>query len=217
MTFQTDAQLQADVRSVTGKKVRFLRRAGMTPGNIYGHNVPSQAVQLKTDVLIRTLRHIPRTALMSISVAGERAPRPVLIRHLQRHPVTDVILHIDFYEVSMTEKMRTAVPVHVIGSTPAVDDFNGVVVQELNTVEVECLPGDLPSALEIDLSKVENVGESLYVRDLAVPEKVSVTVDPDVVVVRVAAPALEVEPEAEAEAEAEEEAAPAEAEQPEEE
>lgn len=210
MTFQTEAQLQADVRSVTGKRVRFIRRSGQTPGNIYGHNVESQAIQLNTDELVRTLRHVPRTALMTLNVAGERTARPVLIRHLQRHPYNDTILHIDFYQVSMTERMTTDVPIRVIGSTPAIDDFGGMVVQELNTVSVECLPGNLPSMLEIDLGKIESVGDSLHVRDLVAPSDVTILADPDAVVVRVASSAVTIEApteeaeEAEAEASAEE-------------
>src|SRR5687767_1728696 len=114
MTSQTQGQLKADVRTVVGKKVRFLRRSGFTPGNVYGHHVESQAVQLETEELVHTLRRTPRSALMTLNVSGERTPRPVLIRHLQRHPVNDAILHIDFYQVSMTEKMTTSIPVHVI-------------------------------------------------------------------------------------------------------
>jgi large subunit ribosomal protein L25 len=182
-----------------------MRRQGLTPANIYGHNVPSLAIQLDTNELIRTLRHVPRTALMRLAVQGEAAPRPVLIRQIQRHPVDDAILHVDFYQVSMTEKMRTEVPVHVVGSTPAIDDLGGILVQELNTVEVECLPADIPAAIEVDLSKIEAIGESLHIRDLMVPANVTVHGDPDAVVARVAAPELEEEAEAaEAEAAAEE-------------
>lgn len=208
MTIQTQAELRARPRTIKGKKVRFLRRRGVTPANIYGHNIPSTAIELDTDPLVRTLRHTPRTALMSLYIAGEQAARPVLIRLIQRNPIDDSILHIDFYQVSLREKMRTEVPVHLTGTSPAVEDLGGVLVQELNTVQVECLPTDLPQVIEADINGLCTFEDSLHVRDLTVPPGVTILTDPDVVVATVTPSAVRAELEAEA---AKEEAAQAEA------
>ena len=212
MTIQTQVELQAWPRTVLRKKVRVLRREGLTVANIYGHNIESKAIQLETEPFLRTLRHTPRTALMSLRVEGETARRPVLIRHIQRHPTSDAILHIDFYQVSLTETMHTEVPVHLVGTSLAVEDLGGMLLQELNTVEVECLPGDLPQAIEIDIGRLREVGDRIVVGDLAVPEGVTILNDPDVVVAMVSASTVREEIEAEeaaAEAEQAAEEAPA--------
>lgn len=202
MMIPTEAELRAQPRTALRKKVRFLRRQGLTPANIYGHNLESKAVQLETESLLRTLRHIPRTALLSLYVEGEQTPRPVLIRHIQRHPTTDAILHIDLYQVSLTEKMRTEVPVHLVGTSPAVDDLGGVLVQELNTVQVECLPRDLPHAIEVDIGQLQSLNDSIHVRDLTLPPGVTFLTDPDVVVATVRPSEVRAEIEAEAAEEA---------------
>lgn len=203
--------LSAAPRTVLGKKVKALRRTGVTPANVYGHKVESTAVQADTVELVHLLRAAGRNAIIDLKVEGEAAPRTVVVRNVERNPVTSQILHIDFFQVSMTEKMKAEVRVVLTGTSPAVADLQGVLLQMIESVAVEALPGDIPSEFEVDVSVLAQLESSVHVRDLRVDEsKVVITTDPDVVLARVASPRLAAAEEEEAAAAAEGAEAPAE-------
>lgn len=203
-------ELSVEPREVLGKKVAKLRRAGILPANIYGRS-GSVAVQLETLTLQRTLKEVAVNEVIDIKVSGERATRPAIIQRVQRHPITSGMLHADFYEVSLRDKMKADVPVVLIGESEAVKTFNGILLQPLDSLQVEALPLDLPEKIEVDVSVLEELESSIHVRDLAVPDKVTILTDGDVVVARIASPRLSIEGEEEAAAEEAEEAAEAEA------
>ncbi len=167
-------ELKVRPRTVTGKKVRFLRRSGVTPANIYGHGVESLAVEVETIPLRQILRGSGATTLVHLQVEGTRQPHTVMIRNVQVNAITGLPLHVDFYQVRMTERMRAEVSLHFVGSSPAVDRGEGILVYNTRTIEVQALPGDLPGSLEVDLSRLEEVHSTLYVRDLEVSDKVTV-------------------------------------------
>jgi large subunit ribosomal protein L25 len=195
-------QLSVEPRTVLGKKVKQLRRSGITPANVYGHKVESKALQANTVELTHALRGAGRNALIDLKVEGEGAPRTVVVRNIERNPVTDQLLHIEFFEVSMTETMKAEVRVVLSGTSPAVSDLQGVLLQMVETISVEALPGDIPSEFEANVDRLDQLESSLHVRDLNIDtSKITLLTDPDVVVARVAAPRL---------ATAEEEGAPAE-------
>jgi len=203
--------LTAAPRTLLGKKVKALRRTGVTPANVYGHKVESTAVQADTVELVHLLRAAGRNAIIDLKVEGEAAPRTVVVRNVERNPVTSQILHIDFFQVSMTEKMKAEVRVVLTGTSPAVADLQGVLLQMIESVAVEALPGDIPSEFEVDVSVLAQLESSVHVRDLRVDEsKVVITTDPDVVLARVASPRLAAAEEEEAAAAAEGAEAPAE-------
>src|SRR6476660_5796205 len=134
-----EIELQAEPRTVLGKKVARLRRAGITPANIFGHNVASQAIQLSTVDLTHTLRAARGTHLVRLCLAGEPGPRMVLVRQISRKPTTDQLLHVDFYEVSMTEKATVEIPIVLVGSAPIADSGDELVIQQIQSLAVECL------------------------------------------------------------------------------
>jgi len=203
--------LSAAPRTVLGKKVKALRRTGVTPANVYGHKVDSTAVQADTVELTHLLRAAGRNAIIDLTVEGESAARTVVVRNIDRNPVTSQILHIDFFQVSMTEKMKAEVRVVLTGTSPAVADLQGVLLQMIESVAVEALPGDIPSEFEVDVSVLTQLESSIHVRDLRVDEsKVTITTDPDVVLARVASPRLATVEEEEAAAAAEGAEAPVE-------
>jgi large subunit ribosomal protein L25 len=200
-----NAELQVAPRVVLGKKVAALRRGGQTPANVFGHRIDSQAVQADTAALTHLLRGITRNAIINLKVEGEPAPRTVVVRDLMRDPVTGRLLHVDFYQVSMTETMRADVPLVLIGTSEAVTTLGGVLLQTLESIAVEALPGDIPTQFDVDVSTLTQLEESIHVKDLGIDtSKLTLHTDPDVVVARVAAPRLV----------AVEEAAPAEGEAP---
>jgi len=195
-------QLELSVvpRAVLGKRVRALPRGGLTPANVYGHGVESRALQVDTGTLVCTLRSLERNAILSLHIGGEKAPRPVVVRDIQRNPVSDRILHVDFYQVSLTEKMRADVPLLLTGKAPAVDDFGGILLQSLESITVEALPTDMPSHVEVDISLLSGIDSSLHVKDLVLDPKLHLLTDPEVVIAKVAAPRLAAEIAAEEEA-----------------
>jgi large subunit ribosomal protein L25 len=199
-----DLALTVQPRTVLGKKVAALRRQGLTPANVYGHNVASTAIQADAHDLNLLVRRAGRTALIQLNVEGEREPRAVLVRDLQRRATTGVLLHVDFLQVSMRERLTVTVPIQMTGTAPVLETTDAVVFQNLDTLQVECLPGDIPQHIDADVSGLTDASISLHVRDLVVPAKVTVLNDPDVVVVSVTLRTAQAEVEAEEAAAAEE-------------
>jgi large subunit ribosomal protein L25 len=209
MTTETKALLTVVRRETLGKKVRAMRRAGTVPANIYGRHVESLAVQVSFDDLRSLLRHHNRNDILYVQVDGEE--RPTFIRDVQRNPVSDKILHVDFLQISLTEKVRMEVPIHIVGKAPAVETYGGILTHPSTEVMVEALPLNIPNMLEIDVSGLTEIGQTLHASDLVAPEGVTI-IHPDQTLVRVDLPAAEraEETEAAAVAEGEEGAVPAE-------
>lgn len=173
--------MKASLRQVKGKQVKALRRAGQLPAVIYGHGFEPIAITLDMHSTSRVLPTITSSHLVVVDVDGTR--HTTLVRERQRHPVLGSLLHIDFLEVSLTEKLRTAVSIVQQGESPAVKNFNAVIVSQLERLEVEALPNDLPERFTVDLSVLQKVGDSIHVRDLPVPAGVQILTDPDEIVV----------------------------------
>ncbi len=191
-----DNALKVAPRSVTGKKVAQLRRAGQTPANVYGRRLDSTSVQVETAELTHLLRAMGRNALVALSIEGEAAPRTVMVREVARNPLNGNVVHVDFYQVNMTEKMKADVPVVLTGTSEAVLTYGGVLLQMVDVIHVEALPSDLPSEFIVDVSVMTQLDQAVHVRDLHLDtEKVSILSDPDIVLARVAAPRLATEEE----------------------
>ena len=205
-------ELDVQTREVVGKKVAQLRRQGFLPANVYGHGLDSVAVQVSTDDLEHTLKAAVANEVIDLKIAGERAARPVVIQKIQRNPLTSGVLHAEFYQVSLREKMRADVPLVVVGKSEGIDTYNGVLVHALEALHVEALPLDLPSRIEVDITPLAHLEDTIHIRDLVVPEGVSVLMDEDAVVVKVASPRVSGEEGEEAPTAAAEEAPAAEAE-----
>jgi len=193
----------AQSRTVVGKKVRFLRRQGWTPANVFGHAVDSTAIQLNTREMEHVLAHVSRNSLLSLEVEGG-TPATVLVKAVSRKPTTDELYHVDFYQVSMTEKLRANVPIVLTGAAPAAETYDAMILHAMDALHVECLPGDLPGQITVDLSRLMEIDDSIFVRDLDLPRGVTAMVGEDELVVKALAPKIEeaVEEEAEAAAEA---------------
>jgi len=200
--------LDAKPRAVVGKKVRFLRRNGVIPVNVFGHNVASQALEIERVALERALARAGTNALLTLSIAGTADTKPVLIRGYQRKPSTGALLHVDLYQVSMTEKLRTEVPLVLVGSAPGLT-LGGVLLKNLDAVDIECLPGDLVSAIEVDISGLTEIGQAISVGDLKLGAAITVLNPRETVVVKIMAMEKEEVVEAEAAPVAEAEAATA--------
>jgi large subunit ribosomal protein L25 len=192
---QATARLELAVapRQVLGKKVKGLRRQGITPANIYGHGVTSLAVQVPTHDLAHTIKVAGRNTMLELLVEGEKKLRPVFVHHVQRNPLNDDLLHVDFYEVSLKEKIRLEVPIVVVGEAPAVDLYHGILLQNVNAVTIEGLPAEMPPHIEVDVSGLAEIDDAIHVKDLSVSAGLSLLVDPELVVVKVVPPRVEAE------------------------
>jgi len=205
-------KLQASKRDILGKKTRFLRRQGITPAHLFGHGLESQALQCDTAKLKRVIARAGMTRLITLGIEGDKEPRSVFIREIQRDACTSELLHVDLFQIRKAEKIRVDVPIVLVGEAPAMKTKGYTLTQSLTSVSIECLPDKLPPQIEVDLSPLEEVGQAIHVRDIALSPDITVHNDPDQMVARVSEVYVEVEevvPEvaAEAEAEAEGEAA----------
>lgn len=178
-TFTLDAQ----PRTVTGKKVIQLRTQGLVPAIIYGSKISPVAVQIPYRPLQVALMKAGGTNLIEVSVDG--GTHVVLARDVQRDVIRGDILHVDFLAVDVNAKISTEVPVHVAGESPAEATRVGLLSHNVNTLTVEALPRDLISSIEVDVSGLKAIGDAVHVRDLNLGDKVTVLADPDEVVVRV--------------------------------
>ncbi len=194
--------LQASRRTVLGKQVGALRRQGKLPAILYGAHIQPIPITLETREAERVLRHMTTSSLVNIELEGQTYP--ALVRERQRDPIKNHLLHVDFQAVSLTEKIRANVGIELVGISPAVKDWNAILVTPLDELEVECLPQDLPERIAVDVSGLTNIGDGIRVSDLVISDKVRILNDPEeMVVIATAAEAEEVVAEVGAEVEPE--------------
>ncbi|MCX6705895.1 MAG: 50S ribosomal protein L25 [Candidatus Woesebacteria bacterium] len=178
--------LKAKVRKEVGRKVKLLRKEGILPANIYGKKIKSESIQIDLKEFLDVYKKVGDTKLFYIN------ERPVLVANIQKNPVSDALLHVDFHQVDLKEKVEAKVPVELTGESPAEKQSIGTVVQYLNEIEVEALPTDLPDKFEIDISKLTEVDQSIHVKDLPYDKsKIEVKTDLEEILVKVEPPQKE--------------------------
>jgi large subunit ribosomal protein L25 len=176
-------------RTTLGKAVRRLRHDGIIPANIYGRSRASRAVQLDAKEAQRVLASHGGASVLRLRLDG--AEQSAVIRHVKREPKSGKIQHIDFMHVDLSVTMHAHVSVRLVGEAPAVRIHGGTVLHLVDAVEVECLPADLPSALELDISHLEALDSVLHAGNLSLPLGVRLLTLPDEVLVKVASPRVE--------------------------
>jgi len=185
--------VEAEKRDLVGKKVKELRRGGKIPAVIYGKDLKSLPITLNRKIVTHTLSKVSSSTLLTIKINSDE--HAVLVREIQQDYLKHEIMHIDFLAVSMKEKLRTNVPLVHVGSAPVLKEFEALIVSGINEIEVECLPGDLPESIEIDLSGIKEIGSAIYVKDIPIPANVQFITDPEELVVVASAVKEEVEEE----------------------
>ncbi|SRR6266498_3477232 len=173
--------LKAVKRDVTGKQVKAMRRAGQLPAVIYGRRVEPIAITLNAHDASLILGKLTSSSLVTIQLDGKEYPS--LVREKQRNYIKGKITHVDFLAVSLTEKIRASVRIELAGVSPAVKDLNAVLVRNIEQLEVECLPTDLPERVIIDISKLNQVGDGIRVGDVNLSENVRILNDADEMIV----------------------------------
>ena len=216
-------ELNVTNREVLGKKVKHLRLQGITPVHLFGHGIDSLALQCDAAELERVLGQAGQTRLITLKLAKEKKPRTAVIREYDRDWRRGGLIHVDFYQVKMEEKIKLEVPVVLIGEAPALKAKTNMLEHELQTLTVECLPAKIPTRLEVDISSLAEADQAIRVKDVTIDKDVTILNNPDLVVAKISlrpvekveekvveeAVAAEAEAEAEAKAEVTEEGAEA--------
>ncbi len=184
-----DIKLNAEKREGTGKgPARRLRANGFTPAILYGPDTEPSMLSINSKDLARFFRQYGMAKkLIQLTVTGENEFRPVIVRDLQRDPVTGNFDHLDLYQVSMNKTINVTVPVTLVG-TPSGQEQGGITQQIIRELEIICLPGDIPNLVELDISEL-NIGDSLHVSDITI-EKVEILTEPRRAVVTVVPPTV---------------------------
>jgi len=179
--------LEAQERKILGKKVKNLRRNGQLPGHVFGKGLETEHVSVDGKTFLKTFKEAGETGLIDLKVGGEKV-RPVMVRGVQFDPVSGEPVHIDFYQVNLSEKVKVPVPLILIGEQPeSVHLGETIVLQSMNEIEVEALPADLIEKIEIDITVLKNIDDAVTVGQLNFDRsKLTIEADPEAIVVKLA-------------------------------
>ncbi len=178
-------ELKVTNREILGKKVKHLRRQGITPVHLFGHGIKSLALQCGTGELERVLGQAGQTRLISLKLDKEKKPRSVVVREFDRDWRKGQLVHVDFYQVKMEEKIKLEVPVVLVGEAPALKSKTNMLEHELGALTVECLPAKIPANLEVDINSLTETEQAIRVKDVILDKDITILNDPELVVVKI--------------------------------
>ncbi len=202
-------KLQCSYRDVVGKKTKTLRKKGITPIHLFGRDMESLTLQCDSAQLERAIARSGMTRPIDLELGNEAQAGSVFIREVQRDPIKRRVLHADFYVGRKGEKIKLDVPIVFIGEAPAMREKGRILTQGISKLSIECLPDNIPSQIEVDISPLEDLERAIMVKDIVLSPDITVNADPDQLVVKVSEMAMEkveevvAKPEAEVEGEAE--------------
>lgn len=183
--------IQGKIREVFGKQSKSVLGAGFVPVEMYGHGKENIHLQISTADLKKALKEVGRSGVINLELNG--TVYPTLIHEIQEDVMGDNIIHVDLYQIKMDEKITTKIPVNFIGESAGVKEKGGILVKAISELEIEALPADLPQFIEADLSLIEDIHQSVHVKDLIIPKGVKVMAELDAVVATVVEQAKEEE------------------------
>jgi large subunit ribosomal protein L25 len=178
-------ELTATNRDVLGKKVKHLRRQGITPVHLFGHGIKSLALQCDNRELEGVLDQAGHTALISLKLDREKKHRTVVVREVDRDWQRGGLVHVDFYQVRMTEKIKLEVPVILVGEAPALKSKGNMLEHEMETLTVECFPGKIPASIEVDISSLTEFDQAIRIKDVVLDKDIAVLNEPDLVLAKI--------------------------------
>lgn len=184
--------LTAHARTETGKQNKIVRRKGELPAVLYGHGVAAQSLALSANEFSKVYRKAGESTLVDLAIDGG-TPTKVIINDIQRHPLTNAVIHVDLHQVKMTEKLRAEIVLAFAGEPAAVKELGGVLVKNLDHVKVETLPADLVPEILVDVSSLKTFDDVIHVKDLVLPKGIEVLDKADEVVALVTPPRSEAE------------------------
>ncbi len=188
----SDLKLIAQKRTVLGKNVKKLRKEGVLPAVLYGINTKTQPIQLDYKMFEKIYDQAGESSLVELEIEGQK-PVKVIIQSVQRDALSDQFEHTDLYQVDLTKKITTEIELEFVGQPPAVKELGGVLVKSLDKIEVECLPQDLVHEIKVDVSNLKTFDDIIFVRDLKLPETITVKEKGEEPIASVTAPRTEEE------------------------
>ncbi len=182
-------KLSAKVRTETGKKINALKEAGRIPAIVYGHKVKNILLDIDYKEFQKVLREAGESSLIELDVEGEKEKKPVLVHEIQKDPVSDLFIHVDFFQASLKEEVQVKVPLVFEGTSLAVKDLGGTLVKNISELEVKALPQNLPHEIKVSIDSLNTLDSHILVKDLVLPKDVKALAKPEEIVVSVAAQA----------------------------
>ncbi len=194
-------ELKVQIRNILGKKVETLRKEGFIPAELYGREIKNLHLTISAKEFQKVFKEAGESTIVNLKTEDNQT-LPVMIHDIKTDSLSDKILHVDFYQIKLTEKIRVHIPIEFLGEAPAIKAFGGILIKTLQEIEVEALPQDLPHRIQIDLVSLDEIGKNISVKDLKLSDKVKIFLSPETIIATVV--------EAKAEEVVEEAAAPAE-------
>lgn len=180
--------LSAKIRKETGRKTSVLKNSGRIPAVVYGHKIKNISLDIDYKEFQKVLREAGESSLIELNIEDEKEKRLVLVHDLQKDPVTDKFIHIDFFETSSKEEVEVKVPLVFEGTSLAVKDLGGTLVKNISELEIKALPQNLPHEIKVSIDGLNTFENHILVKDLVLPKDVKVLAKPDEIVVSVTQP-----------------------------
>jgi large subunit ribosomal protein L25 len=180
--------LNAKIRKETGKKTKKLKELGIIPAIVYGHKVKNALIEVEYKEFLNVLKTAGESSLFELSIDGEKEKRPVLVHEIQKDHVTGKIIHIDFFQASLTEEVEVDVPLIFEGTSNAVKELGGTLVKNISELKIKALPQNLPHEIKVSIDKLATFEDHILVKDLVLPEKVKILVELDEIIASVSEP-----------------------------
>jgi len=184
--------LEAKAREKVGRVANFLRKTNFIPAVLFGHNIPNKNLIVPQKTFSRAFKEAGESTLVDLKI-DEAAPVKVLIQDIQTDPLDGEIIHVDFYQVSMTEKLEADILFNFVGESPAVKDLGGILVKSLDHLRVKCLPGDLAHQIDVPLGSLKNFGDVIHIKDIKLPQGMEILDNANEVIATVTKPISEEE------------------------
>ncbi|HOK00666.1 MAG TPA: 50S ribosomal protein L25 [Candidatus Pacearchaeota archaeon] len=178
--------IKAKKREKTGKEIKKLREKGILPSVLYGPKIKPQPIELDLKEFKKIYKEAGESSLISLEIENKKTP--VLIHKIEKDPVTDEFIHVDFYQPILTEEVEAVVPLVFEGISPAVKDLGGTLIKEIHEVHVKALPENLPHEIKVNIENLKTFEDEILVKDLILPQKVKVLREPDEIVALVVPP-----------------------------
>lgn len=189
-----DLTLNATIRKNTGKRLGNLRKSGKIPGVFYGFNVENTPIEIDYNEFGKIYDQAGQNTIIKLNIPGSNLKNNnVLIQDIVKDGVTDKIIHIDLYAIRMDKKIKIEVPVVFEGNSPLVKNEGGIMDKHISSVEIEVLPADVPREIKIDIGLLKKFGDVIKIKDIILPENVTLAQDPEIVAVTVKKPKTEEE------------------------
>jgi large subunit ribosomal protein L25 len=197
-----EIKIKAKKRDVLGKRNRYLRRQGITPAHLFGHSLDSVALQCDSTELKKIVATAGTTRLVSLVVEGDKEAKTFFLREIQRDALTRQLVHVDFFQVRKGEKMTMDVPIVLVGEAPAMKGKGRILSHGINVLSIECLPEKVPPQIEVDITVLQELDQSLHVKDIVLDPEIEIKDDPEQMVVKVSEIIIKIEEEVKPAAEA---------------